>query len=524
VVHFVVSSLVFDPTLGWQRGNYTLMVLAEALRTGAGYRDLFLVGAPLHSAMPPAYPGLLALLGIVGGVGLYKLVSLALTMGSVALAYALGCHYLPRRTAALAAVIVGVSPALLAASHSVLPAAQLLFLSMLTLWAAAEASRAISASGGTAAVRRAWLEALVIVSVVVAFLTHTRAFPLLVATPIYFLSRGRRKTALVAAVSGIMVAVAWTAFQLRAAPGSESFLADLLFLGSELPGGGRVGAAEALTAASRTAWARAGGVLGAYMGELPMLATSSPRYLPGSLLAASLALVGWLRVNSGGKSGLADVFALVYLFFAIIGPAEPSTAANLLPILPLVAIYSLVAASWLAALPARRRGAPLKWPAMTAAIPAAVAIVFTVPALVEVSRLAPDRVACLRAYAAGAPCEDESVSAFREVAELARERTPAEAIVISRQPSMFYWFSGRRGAVYRRSSEPTLVLDALDAVGASFLVIDRLDVTTTRYLAPVVRQSPARFRWLLSEGQPPTLLLGIEPPDVMVLAAALAGR
>jgi hypothetical protein len=273
-----------------------------------------------------------------------------------------------------------------------------------------------------------------------------------------------------------------------------------------------------MTAAARSAWARVGGLLAAYMGELPMLSTTSARYLPGSLLATGLVLTGWTQASSGRKLGLAEVFALFYVSFAIIGPPEPSSGANLLPIIPLLAIYAMVAAAWLAALPARR-GAPLRWPAITAALPVAVAIVFTVPALVDMARIVPDRVACLRAFAAGAPCEDESVSAFREVADLARERTPAEAIVISRQPSMFYWFSGRRGAVYRRSSEPSLVLDALDAVGADFLVIDRLDVTTTRYLAPVVRQSPARFRWVLSEGQPPTLLLGIEPPDVMVLAA-----
>ena len=66
-------------------------------------------------------------------------------------------------------------------------------------------------------------------------------------------------------------------------------------------------------------------------------------------------------------------------------------------------------------------------------------------------------------------------------------------------------------------------MDGLDAAGADFLVIDRLDVTTSRYLAPVVRQSPARFRWVLSEGEPPTLLLGIEPPEAIVLAAR-AGR
>jgi hypothetical protein len=516
VVHIIVSSLVFDPTLGWQRGNYSFMVLAEALRSGAGYRDLFLVGAPFHTATPPAYPSLLALLSLAGGVGVYKLASLAMTTGSVALAYALGRHYLPRRTAALAATIVGVSPSLLAASHSVLPAAQLLVLVLLALWSAAEASRWDPVRGGAG---RAWMEALVIGSTTLAFLTHEQAFPLLIATPVYFLTRGRRRTAAAATASAFAVAVLWAVYQLRAAPGSESYLANVLFLGSELPDGERVGAAEALAAAARTAWARTSGLLAAYMGEFTMLAMASARYLLGSLLAVGLALFGWAQASSGRRAGLAEIFAFCYACFAIIGPPAPSTAANLLPIIPLLAIYALAAARALAAFPARRHGTRPRWPAVASAIPVAVAIVFTVPALVDSARLAPDRVACLRSFGSGVPCERDGVAAFREVADWARERTPPTAIVISRQPSMFYWFSGRRGAVYRRSSEPSLVLDALDAVGADFLVIDRLDITTTRYLAPVVRQSPARFRWVLSEGQPPTLLLEIEPPDVMVLAA-----
>lgn len=517
MVHLVVSSLVFDPTLGWQRGNYTFMILADALRVGEGYRDIFLVGAPRHSLTPPAYASLLALLSLVGGVAVYKLASLAMTAGSVALAFALGRHYLPIRTAALAAAVVAVSPALLAASHSVLPGAQLLFLTLLALWSAAKANRLASAGSGGKS--RSWLEALVIVSMVLAFLTHVRAFPLLVAAPVYFLVQGRRWTATAATAVAFAVAVLWAAFQLRAAPGSDSYLADLLFLGSEFPEGGRVGAAEALTAASRAAWARASGVLAAYMGELPMLATASSRYLLGSLLAVGLALTGWVRASGDGNVGLAEIFAFCYVSFAIIGPPEPPSAANLLPIIPILAIYALTAVCGLAALPARLRLTPLKWPAVPAAMPVAVALVFVGPALVGVARIAPTSVACLRSFASGAPCEDQSVAAFREVADWSRKRTPADAIVISRQPSMFYWFSGRRGAVYRRSSEPALVMDALDAAGADFLVIDHLDVATTKYLAPVVRQSPARFRWVRSEGQPPTLLLGIQPPDVMVLAA-----
>ena len=57
--------------------NFWIITLAALSPRSGRRRPYFLVGAPLHTATPPAYPGLLALLSAVGGVGLYKLVEYA---------------------------------------------------------------------------------------------------------------------------------------------------------------------------------------------------------------------------------------------------------------------------------------------------------------------------------------------------------------------------------------------------------------------------------------------------------------
>jgi hypothetical protein len=51
-------------------------------------------------------------------------------------------------------------------------------------------------------------------------------------------------------------------------------------------------------------------------------------------------------------------------------------------------------------------------------------------------------------------------------------------------------------------------------------VIDQLDGTTIRFLSPVVRRWPDRFQRVYETGQPPTMVLRLERPDVIVLSAA----
>lgn len=146
-VHVVAGLLLWEPTLFPGGDNAGYMILGEALRTGAGYVDLHLPDAPVHTQYPPLYPALLAVLGWMGGLQLFKAASLALTTGAVALTAGLGRRWGGPLVGAAGGALAALSPVLLDYSHYVLSEAPFVFLVLAALWAAARTA------GGPASLR-----------------------------------------------------------------------------------------------------------------------------------------------------------------------------------------------------------------------------------------------------------------------------------------------------------------------------------------------------------------------------------
>lgn len=84
-VHVVLGLLLYEPVLFTGGDNAGYMILGDAVRSGAGYRDLYRPEAPLHTKYPPGYPALLALVGLFGGLQTFKIVALACSAAAVGL-------------------------------------------------------------------------------------------------------------------------------------------------------------------------------------------------------------------------------------------------------------------------------------------------------------------------------------------------------------------------------------------------------------------------------------------------------
>ena len=91
------------------------------------------------------------------------------------------------------------------------------------------------------------------------------------------------------------------------------------------------------------------------------------------------------------------------------------------------------------------------------------------------------------------PCHSRSWQAFAEMAEWIKRNTPEDAIVVTRKPKLFYFFSRRRGGGYPFTTDPAEMLQFLDEIGADYVVIAGLHKTTFRYLTPVIDDFPERF-------------------------------
>ena len=194
-LHAILGLLLYEPTLFTGGDNAGYLILGEALRTGQGYRDLYLPGAPLHAKYPPVFPGLLAVLGAVGGVQFLKLAMLAFTSAVVWLTARLGRALAGEGVALVAAGLLAVNPTLLDYSHYLLSEGPFLFFVSLSLWSATREGRGWQVAAVGAAVA--------------AFGTRTAGLTLLLALPAAWALAGRRRQAMVAAAAGVAVMLAW---------------------------------------------------------------------------------------------------------------------------------------------------------------------------------------------------------------------------------------------------------------------------------------------------------------------------
>lgn len=506
-LHLAAGALLFEPTLFPGGDNAGYMILAEALRSGAGYVDLHLPDAPVHTKYPPAYPTLLAVLGWMGGLQLFKLSSLALTTGAVAFAAGLGRRWGDTpMIGVLAGLLFALNPVLLDYSHYVLSEALFVFLVLLSLWAAARSDRDRRGSR--------WF-GLAVAAAAAAFLTRTAGLPLLAALVALPALRKQRRRAASAAAAAVLVAGGWALFQRLGAPDQAGYLQQLLMVDPYDPAAGTVGPAGLVRRTAENFWRYVVDVLpGSLTGD-----GAAPGPLRGvvGILVAGLAVCGWTR-RCVGEIRAGELFVFLYLGTVAAWPSVWTDRRFLLPVLPLIVIYGLIGVSTLAgALGSggsgnREAGSAALAGRLQTLVVAGVAALLAAGELRAVGAKVPDRLRCLRAYRAGDPCVAPRQASFYAAARWASGKTPPDAVFINRKPRIFYWISRRRGTVYPYSSEPEVVMAGIDEAGADYVVIDRISGTTARYLVPAVEAHRSRFRVVYREGSPPTWILRYRLP------------
>lgn len=497
-LHLLLGLALFEPTLFSGGDNARYMILGESLRTGAGYRDLFRPGMPIHVKYPPGYPLLLAGLGWVGGVQLFKLASLILTAAAVGLTAALGRRLVGERPALAAAALLAINPVLLEYSHYVLSEAFFLFLVLLALLGSEGGSNRRYAAGLAAAAG--------------AFLTRTAGLPLLAALPLAAGLDGRyRRMAAGAGVAGVVMA-GWALFQRLGPPDQAGYLHQLVLLNPYDPGAGTVGVADLLRRGALNSWTYLGRVLPGSLG-VGEGGMGRAWAVPAGIGLGGFALAGWVRRSLVGP-GPAEVFTLLYLGLIATWPPVWTDRRFLLPVLPLLVIY--VVHGWVGTARSLRG-----WPRGATA---ALLVLVSLPSVRSIVVKWPDRLRCVASYRAGAPCQSPALSSFFEAARWAQGHTPADAVVASRKPGFFYLFSGRRGELYTYAAEPSLVLRGLEAMGADYVVVDQLSATTSRYLIPAINEYRDRFVVVYRGGDPPTLILRFTPLPATALVPAFPGR
>ncbi len=484
LLHFLLGLIVFEPTLFPGGDNAAYLILGEALRTGEGYRDLYLPGTPLHDKYPPVLPSLLALSGWVGGVIVAKVLMLACTAGVVWVTALFGRRLAGKGPALAAAGVLAVNPTLLEYGHYILSEAPFTLFVTLALWLALRDDR----KGVVLALTAAAL----------AFMTRTAGVALLLALPLAWLLEGHgRRRALGAAGTAVGVVGGWVLYQRWAAPGRDGYLTELLLANPYDAGAGNVDLGGLIVRAADNSWRYVESVLPQTLAGPGALGGASGVSMVLGLAVAAAALAGWtLRVREGLRP--AEVFAFLYTGVILTWPPAWTDRRFLLPLLPVLLVLAFVAVWRLAS----RSRAWIGW---------AAPIVVAVFGVAWVAETAPDRIVCAAAYRAGRPCDRPAEASLYAAARWARDNTPLDAIIANRKPRLFYWHARRPGDVYAFSSDPASVMRGLEEMGADYVVVDQISGTTGRYLVPAIQAYQTRFELVYEDGEPPSYIFRLLP-------------
>lgn len=525
-VHLVLALLAFDPTPHTGGDSAGYIALARSLLERQEYVRLHDPALTPEAKYPPAFPALLALamaVGIRSWVAL-KLVLVAVSGAAVALSYGWLRRWHSPGLALGAAAVLAVSPGVLDLSHWILSDVPFWAFTMLALWAFETWSRAQSVDAGeirdsgleagavagqhgasadleagatvgqlgvqgrTAAV---WLAAA-IAATVVAYLTRSAGLPLLLAAASWLGLRRHWRALALFAVTALPLAALWW---LRSQAAGADYMSELWLLNPYRPELGRAGVADLLARPVTN-----GGKYATLHLPILLFGRAHPLLLPVNVIVVGLCAIGWaLRIR---RPGVAELFLPLYAGLLLIWPAVWSGERFLLPALPLVLGYAGLALVRFA-----------RWADVRAIKPAAVAVVlvlllFAVPGLAGAVRRG---TACTRAYLAGEPypCLTAPWQAFFRTAEWSRAAIPADGVVISRKPRLFFALSGRRGLIYPFSRDPAEFFAAAAGSGARYLVLDGLSVLTARYLSPAFIERPRAFCVMSAARPDRSAVLGI---------------
>lgn len=558
VVQATVLTVLFLPAPHTGGDNAGYLALAHALVEGHGYVELWAPDHPAHTKYPPGYPALLGLLMLAGASSwaAFKLFSAV----GISLATLLAFAWAAGRVGPLGAGAVGLLLVLAGgwqdASRWILSEPWFLFWTFLCLWAC---DRGLAGLRGEPASEsepepegrsRAWL-VLAGIGALMAFGVRSAGLPIMVAFGLALLVARRTRKAAVFAVGAAVLVGAWG---LRAVRGGEGAYQSEFWLRNPYdPELGTVGMTE---------------MLGRVWENLLLYLT---RILPGEwwvqapewvlallgLLMASLALWGWLsRLRLA--AGAAEFFLPLYGAMLLLWPEVWSGERFLLPLLPLVLVYAGSALSGLAGDVARevvgggrRRGTGGKRAGTGAAqsargdpggpgattgggvggmLVAVGTLALALPSLpgtlenAELAEVCRSRVAVTGDVFS---CHGRGFVQFRQAAAWMGHNLPEGARALSRKPRILHVLGGPPGRTFPFVRDPDRFLAGADAVGARYLLVDRLDGIAARYLPGVIQSRPGAFCYVSGWGEGPddpgTLLLGILPPEERTEGVGMEG-
>lgn len=460
-------AVVLDGDAGVLSDSAVYVILAEALVNGRGYTEVSSVGDPVYLLAPPLFPLMLSSLVYVFGRNFVVMKIFVLLFAFVALwlIYVLVRQRLGKPKALLITAAVGLSPAFFSFSHKVMSDVPYLCLSLAALYFLSrysQESRWATASG---------VAALILIPL--AYLTRSLGFALLIAAPLAIvLHKPLPRLSSKILIAGVFTVICslpllgWMARNAAVAHKATSISYANLFFAKE-------------------EFNHDAGMVHSFVDLLPRLLHNLyayghgiatlcfPALLPtgGNLIAAVIVvplLIGFVWTLWRGR-GVVEIYAVFYGLALLLYPT-PVAPRYLLPLFPFLLLYLMNGVELLVGLLRKQ---------LTATAFAGLAVALLATNLIAAASPPPD-----------AP---EGMEDYQELAAWFKDQVAAESIVMSRKPSLFYLWTGRKGALFPYTADSRRILRVICDQGVDYIVQDSFSPTTERYLVPMLAKNGEAF-------------------------------
>jgi hypothetical protein len=489
LVHVVFALLTFQPQPHTGGDNAAYIALATSLVERGSYTELWDPAQPPHTKYPPVFPAVLALALVAGLKPFVQLKFVILGFSAAAVAFSfLWIRGRGRPALALAiGVLLAVAPGVLREGRWILSDVPFWCFTMIALWAFER-------------FRGDWPRfAIGAAALLLAYFTRTAGLPLALAALAWLGWRGYwRHLAGLALIVGVPALLWWLRGR---AFGPAGYASEFWLIDPYRPDLGTISAGDLGERVLEN--------LRKYAGvHLPILLGGLATPVPVIVSAATfmLALAGWVdRVRRMAGVRVADLFLPLYLGLILVWPAVWSGERFLLPALPLLLYFGGSALGRIASALAGR------FRLVSSAAAGLLLLMLAVPGLAQAVRAGRD---CTDLYRAGEryPCIGGVYwQDFFRMAEWSRSALPADAVVLSRKPRLFYLLSERRSAIFPLTVDTDAFFTTAAQTGARYVVFDGVDAGAEIYLLPVLAARPAAFCLLHAVAPSGTALFGILP-------------
>ncbi len=476
---------LFDPKPDTGGDNVVYMILAESLRTGQGYSDIFLPGAPAHVQYPFGLPAVLSLaFGIAGRISVAwaKAVIMLFAVGAMGFCYLLYERVLGRQARWVMAAVVSM-PMFAIAGHRVLTEIPFLCVSLGALYFLVRGQQEDSE----------WSWWLGTVLAVAGTLLRTAGIALVVALAIHFVVRRRFWNFAGLVVLFLALFVPWQVRNTLVGTG-PSYLDYLLAKDPYVADFGRIDVGDFAV--------RIGTNLMRYVFEvvprafLAVLGKGVAAWAVGLLLLALLKTGFWTRVKQWTVLAAYGVLGFLVL---LAWPEVWSGERFALPLIPVLVVYVFLGLD--------KIGARLKWK-WTVQVAAVVVVALNLVAVgIGAARAIPDWVRYAKGdrYAGYSP----GWRRYLQAAEWLRDNAAKDEVVLARKPEFVNLESGLRSFCYPFTNDRARVQAAIDS--SDYVIIEDFTWTETakHFLIPVLHQSPERYRTVHTTGPPEVFVLEV---------------